>query len=69
MSNIEKNNVNVVKSPCMSLCSLNENDICIGCYRSGQEITDWGAMDNEQKKTVLKKVAQREKDSGNFIAL
>ena len=49
----------VVHSPCISLCALDENDICIGCFRSGKEITDWGRVDNNGKREILKNVAQR----------
>ncbi|MEX1032521.1 MAG: DUF1289 domain-containing protein, partial [Cellvibrionaceae bacterium] len=31
-----------VKSPCISICLLDEEDICVGCYRSGSEISRWG---------------------------
>ena len=63
----EKNIFGMVKSPCVAVCALDENDVCIGCYRTGQEITDWGEMDNEKKRDVLKKVAQREQANGNFM--
>ena len=49
----------VVASPCVSICCLNDDDICIGCFRSGVEISTWGKMDNAAKRAVLKRVAQR----------
>lgn len=49
----------IVHSPCVSICVLDENDICIGCYRSGREISDWGKYDNEAKRKVLVQVAAR----------
>jgi uncharacterized protein len=58
-----------VISPCVGICSLDENDICIGCYRSGREISDWGVMDNNQRRAVLSSVAEREQAAANFIAL
>ena len=30
-----------VKSPCISVCALDEEDICMGCFRSLREISDW----------------------------
>jgi len=50
-----------VRSPCVSVCALDENDICIACQRSGMEISQWGAMSNEQKRDVMQKVARRER--------
>ena len=65
----KKNMFGMVKSPCIAVCALDENDVCIGCYRTGQEITDWGEMDNEQKTGVMKNVAKRESESGNVISI
>lgn len=48
-----------VKSPCISVCVLNDENICEGCYRSAQEITDWSVLDNQQKRVVLLKTKQR----------
>ncbi|MCQ3827897.1 DUF1289 domain-containing protein [Microbulbifer elongatus] len=42
-----------VKSPCVSVCALNRDDICEGCFRSGAEISQWGRMSNTEKKQVL----------------
>ncbi|MBV1874099.1 MAG: DUF1289 domain-containing protein, partial [Gammaproteobacteria bacterium] len=45
----EKAKKAIVRSPCVDICALDDNDICIGCYRSGDEITVWGKMSNEEK--------------------
>jgi len=63
----DKNILGMVKSPCVAVCALDENDVCIGCYRTGDEIINWGIMDNTQKAEVLEKVAQREKESGQLM--
>jgi predicted Fe-S protein YdhL (DUF1289 family) len=56
-----------VASPCVSICYLDDDDICQGCYRSGMEISQWGSMSNEQKQQVMKLVREREKASFNYI--
>ena len=56
-----------VRSPCVSICSLDENDICVGCYRSATEIVDWLASSEAERREVLKRCAQRARDSGNMI--
>ena len=48
-----------VKSPCVSVCALNRDDICEGCFRSGTEISQWGRMSNAEKKQVLGKCHER----------
>ena len=49
----------VVPSPCVDICALDDDDVCIGCYRSGDEITTWGKMSNDEKKQTLQKVRER----------
>ena len=51
-------------SPCVSICALDENDICIGCLRSGDEVSRWGRMTAQEKTAVLRKVAEREEAAG-----
>ncbi|MDR9426170.1 MAG: DUF1289 domain-containing protein [Pseudomonadota bacterium] len=51
-----------VRSPCVSVCALDENDVCIGCQRSGDEILRWTSMTNDERREVLRKVAEREKN-------
>ncbi|MFL1465196.1 DUF1289 domain-containing protein [Marinobacter sp. DUT-3] len=49
-----------VRSPCVSVCALDANDVCIGCHRTGDEIMRWTRMTNDERREVLKKVARRE---------
>jgi len=51
-----------VRSPCVSVCALDENDVCIGCQRSGDEILRWTSMTNDERREVLRNVAEREKN-------
>ncbi|MAR58842.1 MAG: DUF1289 domain-containing protein [Porticoccaceae bacterium] len=46
-------------SPCISICTLNEDSICLGCFRSMDEILDWQFMEVDQKKSVLVKCKSR----------
>lgn len=46
-------------SPCVSICALDENDICVGCYRTAQEITDWFMASNDEKQAILEACASR----------
>lgn len=52
-----------VRSPCINICSLNDDDLCIGCYRTGREISQWGRMSYEEQLAVMEKVHQRESAS------
>lgn len=58
-----------VTSPCISVCVLDSNDICQGCYRSAGEITDWTTLTNAQKHQVMVKVRERFKQLNNHLLL
>jgi predicted Fe-S protein YdhL (DUF1289 family) len=51
----------VIKSPCVKRCKYDEFDLCIGCYRTKQEIVLWSDFSNTEKLAVLQKVEQRRK--------
>lgn len=53
-----------VASPCISVCALDEDDICTGCQRSAGEITRWSRMDNTERREVLMRCHERAKASG-----
>lgn len=52
-----------VPSPCRSLCNLNHDAICSGCYRKSSEISFWVSMTNEEKLEVIERARQREKEA------
>ncbi|MGR4038427.1 DUF1289 domain-containing protein [Pseudomonas sp. 910_21] len=53
-----------VASPCVSICALDEQDICTGCQRTVDEITSWSRMDNTERRAVLALCHERAKSSG-----
>ncbi|MBL4584422.1 MAG: DUF1289 domain-containing protein [Pseudomonadales bacterium] len=57
-----------VASPCVSICALDENDVCIGCHRCADEIVAWGKMDNQQRRDTLRKSEQRGRDAGAYFS-
>ena len=48
-----------VGSPCVSVCMLDEQDVCTGCFRTANEITDWMVLDDDARRAVI--VAARER--------
>jgi len=56
-----------VMSPCVMICCLGNDDICLGCYRSVQEITYWNNFNNEERIEVLKRCDDRARAAGSFI--
>nr|WP_295473662.1 DUF1289 domain-containing protein [uncultured Pseudomonas sp.] len=58
-----------VRSPCVSICALDEADICTGCQRSVQEITGWSRMSNDERRAVLVLCHERAKAQGVLWSL
>ncbi|MCO7513480.1 DUF1289 domain-containing protein [Pseudomonas guariconensis] len=58
-----------VASPCVSVCALDEQDICVGCQRTVAEITRWGRMDNQERRQVLKLCHERAVAAGLIIGM
>lgn len=48
-----------VPSPCVRNCCLDDDDICLGCFRSLQEITAWAEATDEQKREILSRANGR----------
>jgi predicted Fe-S protein YdhL (DUF1289 family) len=43
-----------VASPCISVCVLHEaKGLCIGCFRTLDEIAQWSVLDTAGKRAVL----------------
>lgn len=53
-----------VRSPCVSICALDEADICVGCQRTVAEITGWSRMGNDERRKVLVLAHERAKAAG-----
>lgn len=50
-----------VISPCISICRLDKNNVCMGCYRSVEEISSWyePTTTNDDKRKILENIEQR----------
>jgi hypothetical protein len=46
-------------SPCVRNCCLDEQQVCLGCGRTLQEILDWHAADAEQRLGILERADAR----------
>jgi Predicted Fe-S protein len=48
-----------VASPCVRNCCLNEDDVCLGCFRSLAEILQWSEADDPLRQRFLSNAASR----------
>jgi predicted Fe-S protein YdhL (DUF1289 family) len=47
-------------SPCISICVLDpESELCEGCGRSLDEISQWSRMTDDQRRAVMKRLPER----------
>ncbi|TLX54644.1 DUF1289 domain-containing protein [Stutzerimonas nosocomialis] len=56
-----------VASPCVSICALDDEDVCGGCQRTAEEITRWGRMDNAERRQVLVRCHERARAAGILL--
>jgi len=49
-----------IPSPCVSVCQMDaQSGLCVGCYRSLEEIRDWSVLGANKKKVVWSVIEQR----------
>lgn len=49
-----------VPSPCISVCRMDvASTLCMGCFRTIDEIIAWGRMEEREKRSVWRDIALR----------
>ncbi len=49
-----------VDSPCVGICQLDLTaDLCVGCFRTRDEVAVWGATSDDVKRDILAKSRER----------
>jgi hypothetical protein len=50
-----------IQSPCIGVCSMDDlSGLCLGCYRTLEEIQGWWDLDNTGKQAVIEQASERE---------
>ncbi|MDH3275434.1 MAG: DUF1289 domain-containing protein [Gammaproteobacteria bacterium] len=47
-------------SPCILICTLDEDEVCLGCGRSLQQISRWALMDRDEQWAIIDQMTARE---------
>jgi predicted Fe-S protein YdhL (DUF1289 family) len=47
------------QSPCIRDCCLADDQTCLGCFRSLDEIKEWGLADDQRRAIILQNAALR----------
>ncbi len=45
-----------VESPCIKVCVLDDQQVCIGCKRTLDEIVAWGSLSDDARMNVLERL-------------
>ena len=54
MSTLDKPEAIKVPSPCISVCQMDDlSGVCVGCYRTRDEIATWGIMEQGDQILLL----------------
>ena len=50
----------MIASPCINICKMDDsNGLCIGCFRTLEEITVWSRTDDATRANILAAVTMR----------
>ncbi len=53
---VDAANAAALTSPCVGICTLDAQSICLGCQRTADEITRWAVMDAAERDAVLQRI-------------
>ncbi|GAC1631343.1 MAG: hypothetical protein NVS9B10_24690 [Nevskia sp.] len=51
--------MDTVASPCTGICTLNAENVCVGCGRRIDEIAEWGRALESRKRRIVELAALR----------
>ena len=49
-----------IESPCIQICMIHpEARVCVGCFRTADEIASWGRMPAPERKRIMAELPDR----------
>jgi len=51
-----------VYSPCLGVCVIDDDEMCIGCFRLLTEIQWWPTFDQKERKHIVDACSERKKE-------
>ena len=49
----------MVSTPCVGVCTIDESGLCMGCFRTRDEIAVWGSISEVERLKVMEALAER----------
>jgi uncharacterized protein len=59
MTSSQMSDLDTIQSPCLRDCCLGDDLTCLGCFRSLEEIKEWGLVDADRRRVILQNARQR----------
>ena len=57
-------------TPCIGICQIdNKTNLCIGCKRTVEQITNWINLSNEERLDIMKELGYLKRRDRNNIEL
>ncbi len=53
-----------IATPCIGVCRIGEDELCVGCLRNVDEISFWRLYSEEERQQAWQRIEQRRKDAG-----
>jgi uncharacterized protein len=57
-----------VESPCINVCTLDAQKVCIGCGRTIEEIAVWSRLDDDERRAVCERAEGRKQGRQQSIS-
>lgn len=48
-----------IETPCVQICIIDNEGLCVGCARTMDEIGGWGALSNSERHAVMLTLSAR----------
>lgn len=61
----KNNNIPTINRPCIRKCNLDENEICLGCFRTFDDMRSWHRSSLEEKLNMLSLANKRKERHKN----
>ncbi|MBK8524839.1 MAG: DUF1289 domain-containing protein [Betaproteobacteria bacterium] len=62
--------MSVAVSPCVNICRMDaDNHMCVGCFRTLDEIAQWSRASEDAKRAILAAVEGRRAENDRSVTL
>ena len=48
-----------IDSPCVGICQYNSEEICTGCFRTAEEISQWVTISSDEREKIMDELDTR----------